>query len=135
MSDIKVSLRLFLILVLCTSLAADNGQTMPNSPQSSQGNRVKEQVSRIKPGSLITVRFTDGSEARGYLTQVDADGFSFRIGDSTTGDQRRTTYDAVKSVKLVKSTHAVAWILTGVVIGAVVIALIVYLTERQNEGG
>ena len=132
MLGIKAPVRVFLIVLLCTSLAVGNGQSIPKSPQVPPRHDVKRQLSQIQPGSLIAIRFTDGSKARGYLTQVDADGFSFRIGDSTTGDQRRTTFNAVKSVKLVKSTHPVAWILTGVVLGAVVFALIVYLIARHN---
>jgi hypothetical protein len=45
-------------------------------------------------GTLIDIRFANGSKARSYLTHVDADGFSYRIADSRTGgevEQRSTS--------------------------------------------
>jgi hypothetical protein len=129
---------LVVAVVLSCNLAADTGiQTTIEAPRTVSGNYISDQVSRIQPGTLIAIRFTDGSKARGYLTQADANGFSFRVGDSTTGDQHRTTFNAVQSVKVVHRTHThpLAWIATGAILAAVVAVVIGFLIERHNEGG
>jgi hypothetical protein len=132
------SVALFLVLALSIPLAANDGtQVTAESPQAVSTNRVRDQISQIVPGTLIAVRFTDGSKARGYLSQVESDGFSYKIGDGPTGDQRRATFDSVRSVKVVRltRTHPVAWIVTGVILAAVIAVLIGFLIERHNEGG
>jgi hypothetical protein len=134
MSRIQAPVAVFLVVLVGKGLLADNAQTTSEPPQTRSGKDVKQHVTQLQPGTFLDIRFQDGSKARGYLTQVDADGFSFRTGDPTTGDQHRTTFSKVKSIKVVKQSHtpAVAWILTGAVIGAVVIALVVFLIAKHN---
>lgn len=133
-SGIQAPIAVFLVVLVGGGLLADDGQTTSEPPQTRSGNDVKQQVGQLQPGTFLEIRFQDDSKARGFLTQVDADGFSFRTGHRTTGDQHRTTFSKVKSVKVVKQSHTpvVAWILTGAVIGAIVIALVVYLVARHN---
>ena len=134
MSRFQAAIAVFLVVLVSKGLLAGNGQTTSEPPQTRSGKDVKQHVTQLQPGTFLDIRFQDGSKARGYLTQVDVDGFSFRTGDPTTGDQHRTTFSKVKSVRVVKQSHApvVAWILTGAVIGAVVIAVVVYLIARHN---
>jgi hypothetical protein len=63
------ALAMLLVCVLSTVAVADDA------------TYIRNQVSQMPPGTLIAIRFADGSKAQGYLTQVDADGFSFRAGD------------------------------------------------------
>src|SRR5947209_7440877 len=99
------TIAVLLVFILFTASASNNAtESVAKALQDTSGNTIRDQVSQMQPGALIAIRFTDGSKARGYLSKVEADEFSFRV-DRTSGDERRTRFDAVKSVKVVKPTH------------------------------
>jgi uncharacterized protein (UPF0218 family) len=128
---------LLLVLALTTTLIAEERKPLNEGAEEaiSVGD-VKSQVSQMKPGAFIEIRFTDGRTARGYLSHTEADGFTYRVGNPKKGTERRTTFPAVKSVKVVQRTHTnpIAWIAAGAIVGVVVVAVAILLIERHNEG-
>ena len=86
---------------------------------------IKHQVSQIPTGALIEVRFTDKSKLRGYLSEVEANGFGFRIGDPATGSLHTTTFGDVNSVKQVTNRHIPPAVWMAIGAGAVVIVVLI----------
>jgi hypothetical protein len=104
--------------------------------QSSGGTgTVKEQVSKLTAGTFIEVRFTNKTKVRGYLSSVEADGFSFKEGSPASSTVRQAAFSDVKSVKVITKTHTPvgAWIAFGVIVAVLVIAVVVVGIERHNE--
>ncbi len=127
-----------LSIVLSCSLATSDAfsQVSEGSPQTALGNQVKAQIDSTAIGTYLAIRLTTGRKIRGYLTEIQPAGFTVRARDKVAGVETRTKFDAVQSVKEVKPTHtpAAAWIVAGVLVGAVVAVLVVYLQFLHNEG-
>ena len=136
---VRKILALALMFVLAVSLATDSGFARPaangSRVQAGDPSRWREQVAHLPPGGLIEVRLVSDEKVRGRLGVVESDAFALKLQDSSAPD-RRIAFTDVKSVKAIPSTRGrvVGWIVAGVVIGAVVIALAVYLSFRHNEG-
>jgi hypothetical protein len=68
-------------LSLCRNVASDcGGQTPTQASGGAFAVSIKHQVSQIPNGALIEVRFTDKSKLRGYLSEVEANGFTIETG-------------------------------------------------------
>ena len=132
----RPALAMLISVLLSIHLVGDEGiQSTTESAQTLPGNHVRKRVAQMRPGTLIAIRFTNGMRERGYLSQVDTDGFSFRIGDPKTRNEHRTAFNAVRSVKEATHTPLAAWIVAGGIVAALTVALVVFLVERHNEGG
>lgn len=132
----KPAIATLLCIVLSIDLAAGEAiQSNAESAQTLPGKRVRERVAQMRLGTLIAIRFTNGVRERGYLSQVDTDGFRYRVGDPKTGDEHRTAFNAVRSVKEATHTPLAAWVVAGCIVAALAVVLVVFLAERHNEGG
>jgi hypothetical protein len=126
------------MFVLAASLATDSGFARPaangRQDQAGHASRLREQVAHLPPGGLIEVRLLSREKVRGRLGVVESDAFAIKLQGAAS--ERRIAFADVKSVKAIPSTRSsvVGWIIAGVVIGVVVVALAVYLTFRHNEG-
>jgi hypothetical protein len=131
-------LALGLMFVLTASLAADSVFARPaaNEPRDQAGDvsRLREQVVHLPAGELIEVRLVSREKVHGRLGVVELDSFALKLHDAAS--ERRIAFADVKSVKSIPSARAsvVGWIVAGVAIGVVVVALAVYLAFRHNEG-
>lgn len=113
-----------LLAFLFAGNVADCGAQTPPSGGASAAS-IKHEVSQIPTGALIEVRFTDKSKLRGYLSEVEANGFSFKTGDAATGSLHTTAFSDVKSVKLIKSHHIPPAVWMAIGAGAVVIVVLI----------
>lgn len=127
-----------LMLVLAASLVEDSMFARPAAngrrDQAGDASRLREQVAHLPAGGLIEVRLVSRERVRGRLGVVESDAFAIRLQDAAS--ERRIAFADVKSVKAIPSMrgNVVGWIVAGVVIAVVVVALAVYLTFRHNEG-
>jgi hypothetical protein len=137
-SAMRRAIATLLVLMVAGNLPVGYGAQASAQPQRSpSASDIKDQVSQIPVGAFVEVRFTDKTKLRGYLSAVEADGFSFKTGDSATGTLRQTAFGDVKSVKVVKRTHTPvgAWIAMAAIVAAVVIVVAIFAVERHNELG
>jgi hypothetical protein len=127
-----------LMLVLAASLVQDSVFARPAAngrrDRAGDASRLREQVAHLPAAGLIEVRLVSRERVRGCLGVVESDAFAIKLQDAAP--ERRIAFADVKSVKAIPSTRSsvVGWIVAGVVIGVVVIALAVYLSFRHNEG-
>jgi hypothetical protein len=93
------------------------------------------QVSRLRQGSFIEIRYLDGKKERGYLVATASDGIDVQKNDRRNAPPHRVAFAEVKSVRAVEPSHTppAAWIAAGVIVGVVVAAVIVYAIFRHNE--
>jgi hypothetical protein len=128
----------FLVLMIAGNLPGGCASQTPVQPHRRPSvSTVEDQVRQIPVGALIEVRFTDKTKLRGSLSAVEADGFSFQAENATPGTLRKTAFSDVKSVGMIRRTHtpAVAWVVVGVIVAAVVIVVAIFAIERHNELG
>jgi len=136
--EMRKVLACLLALVLSVSLVADSAFAKPfgHGPKSQANDisQIRAQVARLRPGTLIEVRFIGKEKERARLGESDADGFTLQI-QGAAASERRVRFADVRSVRPVQSTRAkaAAWIVAGALIGVVVVALAVFLKERSNE--
>lgn len=125
--------------MLAASVATDSVFARPaangRGDQAGDASRLREQVAHLPAGGLIEVRLVTREKVRGRLGVVESDGFAIKLQDPSASEHRIAFAD-VKSVKAIQGRggRVVGWIVAGVVIGVVVVALAVYLTFRHNEG-
>src|SRR5271157_4816302 len=125
------ALSVLLALLFATYLPAGYGAQAPAQP-SGRGGTIKEQVSKLATGTFIEVRFTNKTKVRGYLSSVEADGFSFKEGSPARPTARQAAFSAVKSVKVITKTHTpvAAWIAVGALIAVAVVVVVAVGIER-----
>jgi hypothetical protein len=108
-----------------------------NGPGDPVGNatRLREQVAHLRAGELIEVRLVNRERVHGRLGAVESDGFSLQLQDRSALE-RHVAFAQVQAVKTMEGTRGrvAGWIVAGVLVGAVVVALAIYLTFRHNEG-
>ena len=128
-----------LTFVLAASLATDSVFAKPpgngRRDQAGDASRLHEQVAHLPAGSWIEVRLVSKEKIHGRLGVVDPDGFTVKLQDPSA-TERRIAFADVKSVKAIQSARgrAVTWIVAGALVAVVVVALVVYLSFRHNEG-
>jgi hypothetical protein len=99
----------FLVLIVAGNLSGDASQASAQPRGSSSARCIQDQVSQISVGTSIEVRFTDRTRLRGFLSVVEADGFSLQAADGTTGPLRKAAFSEVKSVRVIGTTHTPVW--------------------------
>lgn len=116
--------------------AAGCGAQAPAQPNGNVSS-IKDQVSKLPPNAFIEIRFTNKTKVRGYLSTVEADGFSFKEGSPATPTVRQAAFSDVKSVKVITKTHTPvgAWIAVGAIVAAVIVVVAIFAVERHNELG
>jgi hypothetical protein len=104
--------------------------------QAGDAARLHEQVTHLPVGALIEVQLVNREKVRGRLGAVEADGFALKLRHPSASE-RRIAFADVTSVKPIQGTRSrvAIWIVAGVVVGVVVVALAILLKERHNEGG
>lgn len=136
--EVRKVLACLLALVLSVSLVADPAFAKPfaHGPkdQAKDISQIRTQVARLRPGTLVEVRFISKEKARARLGESDADGFTLQI-QGAAASERRVRFADVRSLRPVQSTRGkvATWIVAGALIGVVVVALAVFLKERSNE--
>ncbi len=135
MSGVRRIVAVILVLLFASNLPANSGQS-PTQPSGSVTS-IKEQVGKLPMGAFIEIRFTDKTKVRGYLSAVEADGFSFKVGSPTNTTVRQAAFTDVKSLKEIHKTHTPvgAWIAVGAIAAAVIIVVAIFAAERHNELG
>jgi hypothetical protein len=131
-------LALALMFLLACSLTRNSAFARPaNGPGDRVGNatRLREQVAHLRAGELIEVRLVNRERVHGRLGAVESDGFSLKLQDRSALE-RHVAFAELKAVKTMEGTRGrvAGWIVAGVLVGAVVVALAIYLTFRHNEG-
>jgi hypothetical protein len=132
---VKQAIALLLTLLFTCNLPAQGAQR-PSSP-SEATSKIRDQVRQLPVGAHVEIRFTDKTKSRGYLSTVEADGFSFKEGSPTSSAMRQVAFNDVKSVKVITKTHTpvAAWIALGAIAAAVIVVVAIFATERHNELG
>jgi hypothetical protein len=127
-----------LTMVLSVSLGADSAFAKPlgHGPkdQASDVSQIRTQVARLRPGTLIEIRFISKEKVRARLGESDAEGFTVQT-QGAAASQRRIAFAEVRSLRPVQSTRGrvATWIVAGALIGVVAVALAILLKERSNE--
>lgn len=127
-----------LTIALSVSLSVDSGFAKPlgHGPKDQAGDisRILTQVARLRPGTLIEVRFISKEKVRARLGESDADGFTIRT-QGAAASERRVKFAEVQSLRPVQSkrSRVVTWIVAGALVGVVVVALALFLKEKSNE--
>ena len=107
---------------------------VPSQPSEGAG-KIQDQVSQLPIGAYVEVRFTNKTKVRGYLSAVQADGFSLKEGSPATPTVRQAAFSDVKSLKVITKTHTPvgAWIAVGAIAAAVIVVVAIFATEKHNE--
>jgi hypothetical protein len=119
------------LLVLLTILApaaearASSAQT-PNG--AAQKPTFKEQILEIPAGSVVQVKLKPKGELRGHLGNVTDEGFVVKVAHGNTIEEKKLTFDQVKSIRLNKGTATWVYILAGV--GITLVGLPLYFVQR-----
>lgn len=130
------TIAILLVWLVSANLPAGYGAPVPPTPHGkASGSAVKAFVSQVPAGTYVEVRFKDKSKLRGYLFEVQADGFSIRTGDAASGSLHRSAFSDVKSVKVVTRTHTptAAWIVIGAMAVVLVVVLVGVAKYLHNE--
>ena len=105
--------------------------------QAPQATDFAEKAKALGIGTKVEVQLVGGSHIRGRISAVQPDALSVHVGRSNAGKVRTIAFTNIATLRRQPATHTpvLAWVATGAIVAAVVIAVSVLLIERRNESG
>ena len=113
----------WLLLVMSTLMtAADAQAAVPQT--STQEQNLKARILKIPVGSVVQVQLKSKEKLQGQLGTISDEGFTVKTAKGSTIEDRKVSFDEVKSIKQKGKGHSVSfWIL--VTIGSFFVAIAV----------
>lgn len=133
-----VCLLMVILLIFSDFAFADQAPTVNGTPQaqaqaSAQVEKVKERVQKRGVGERVRVTLVNGSEVKGFISEVDE--ASFVVTDKKSGRTTAVSYAEVQKVRGPGlSKGAKIGITVAVVVGVLAIVVVIFIHKADEPG-